>query len=117
MVKEKDLDQCECRKFILTIQDSLDVLHGKWKLPILITLKFGSKRFKEISSEIDGITDRVLSKELKELEMNQLVMRTVYETFPPKVIYSITEHGQSLDAVILSLRDWGNHLRKRIIGK
>jgi DNA-binding HxlR family transcriptional regulator len=118
MEKKKDaFKQCDCDKFIMAVNDALEVLHGRWKLPILVSLKFGNKRFKEISKEIGGITDKMLSKELKDLELNKLVTRTVYDTFPPTVEYAITEHGQSLDAVILSLRDWGMVHRKRIIGK
>ena len=114
---KKKFDQCECAKFILTVKDTLDALNGRWKLPILVALRFGNKRFKEISKEINGITDKMLSKELKELEVNQLVTRTVYDTFPPTVEYAITKHGLSLDKVILSLRDWGMDHRKKIIGK
>lgn len=117
ITKTKDTEQCDCTKFVLSVQDSLEVLHGRWKLPILITLRLGNKRFKEISKEVRGITDKALSKELKELEVNQLISRVAYDTFPPKVEYSITAHGLSLDGVILSLRDWGNYHRKRIIGK
>lgn len=113
---KKKFEQCECAKFILTVKDTLDVLNGRWKLPILVSLRFGNKRFKEISKEINGITDKMLSKELKELEVNQLVTRTVYDTFPPTVEYAITKHGLSLDKVILSLRDWGIEHRKKIIG-
>ncbi|MGE5106367.1 MAG: winged helix-turn-helix transcriptional regulator [Sphingobacteriales bacterium] len=102
---------------MLSVKDALDVLNGRWKLPILVSLKFGNKRFKEISKEINGITDKMLSKELKELEVNQLITRTVYDSFPPTVEYAITKHGLSLDTVILSLRDWGNEHRKKIIGK
>jgi DNA-binding HxlR family transcriptional regulator len=117
MKKMKKPDPCEPQKCILQVSDALEVLNGKWKLPILVSLKFGDKRFKEISREIKGITDKMLSKELKELELNQLVKRTVYDTFPPTVEYTMTEHGLSLDTVIASLRDWGAHHRKKIIGK
>jgi DNA-binding HxlR family transcriptional regulator len=110
-------DPSECAKCILSVQDALEVLNGRWKLPILVSLKFGNKRFKQISKEINGITDKMLSKELKELEVNQLIVRTVYDTFPPTVEYAVTEHGLSLDSVILSLKNWGVHHRKKIIGK
>jgi DNA-binding HxlR family transcriptional regulator len=110
-------EQCDCAKFILPVKDAVEILSGRWKLLIIISLKFGNKRFKEISKGINGITDKMLSKELKELEVNQLVTRTVYGTFPPTVEYAITEHGLSLDTVILSLRDWGVAHRKKIIGK
>ncbi len=59
----------------------------------------------------------MLSKELKDLEINQLITRTVYDSFPPKVEYAITAHGESLDTVIGSLKIWGGQHRKKIIGK
>ncbi len=108
--------QNECVKMILPAKDALDVLAGRWRLPVIISICFGRKRFKEISKEINGITDKMLSRELKELEGNQIITRTVYDTFPPTVEYSITSHGMSLSKVIMSLRDWGTGHRKKIIG-
>jgi len=102
---------------IVPVRDALEVLNGKWKLPIIISLSFGNKRFKEISREINGITDKMLSKELKDLEEHKLVKRTVYDAFPPAVEYSITEHGRSLEKVVKELRNWGVEHRKNIIGK
>lgn len=106
-----------CTSRIRPVTDALEVLSGRWKLPILISLTFGTKRFKEISREVDGITDKMLSKELKELEVNQLVKRTVHDTFPPRVEYSITEHGKTLQKVIDELGEWGMFHRKKIIEK
>lgn len=106
-----------CMKRVLAVQDALEVLHGRWKLPIMISLLFGNKRFKQIAKEANGITDKVLSKELKELELNQLITRTVYDTFPPMVEYSITAHGRSLETVIAELCNWGMTHKKKIIGK
>ncbi|AKD58281.1 HxlR family transcriptional regulator [Spirosoma radiotolerans] len=108
--------QSECAEYIIPVRDALDVLYGRWKLPIIISLTFGSRRFKQIIEEIPGLTDKSLSKELKELESNQLITRKVYDSFPPRVEYSITEHGRSLSKVINELRDWGNQHRKKIIG-
>jgi len=102
---------------ILPVSDAIQILSGKWKLPILISLQFGNKRFSEIAKDIPKITDRMLSKELRELEMNQLVERTVYDTVPVTVEYSITEYGESLDPVILELAKWGKQHRKRIMSK
>jgi DNA-binding HxlR family transcriptional regulator len=116
-MKERPGTQEECLKAMLPVRDSIDVLSGKWKLPILITLMGGKKRFNEFSKEIPGITDRVLSKELKELEAHQLLTRTAHETFPPTVEYAITEHFDSLGNVIAAMREWGLSHRKRIIGK
>jgi len=109
--------QQECTNALLPVRDALEVLSGRWKLPILITLSSGVKRFKQISKEIDGITDKMLSKELKDLEINKLVKRTVYDTFPPTVEYAVTEHSHTLTKVITELREWGLLHRKKIIGK
>lgn len=107
----------ECSKNLLPVKDALYVLSGKWKLPIIVGLKFGHKRFKELHREIEGITAKMLSKELKELEMNDLVKRTVYDTMPVSVEYELTEYGKTLDNVISALRDWGLQHRKRIAAK
>ncbi|GAB3991167.1 helix-turn-helix domain-containing protein [Spirosoma daeguense] len=101
------LDHSACKTMLRPIRDSLDVLNGKWKLPIIVALRFGEKRFGEIAKEIDGITDRMLSKELQDLVTNGLVKRTVEDSFPIKVTYALTPHSQSLDEVIEALRKWG----------
>lgn len=107
----------ECKHTMLPVRDALDVLNGKWKLPIIVSLIFGAKRFGQIAKEVQGITDKMLSKELKELEQNQLISRTVYDDFPPVVEYAITEHGKSLQKVIMELHTWGSKHRKKILGK
>ncbi len=107
----------ECKQMMLPVRDALEILSGKWKLPILVSLGFGNKRFSQMANEIPNITDRMLSKELRFLEENQLVKRTVYPTVPVVVEYSMTQYGQSLEKVINALRDWGIQHRKRIIGK
>jgi DNA-binding HxlR family transcriptional regulator len=117
IVKADDATSQECTKMVLPVRDALEVLNGRWKLPIIISLAFGTKRFNQLSKEIGGITDKVLSKELKELEAHQLIRRTVHNGFPPAVDYTITEHGDSLHTLISGLRDWGETHRKTIIGK
>jgi len=106
-----------CPKNMLSIRDALDALEGKWKLLILFSLSSGPKRFGQISKEIPGISDKILSKELKHLEANQLVKRDVYDSFPPTVEYSITTHGKSLERVMEELHYWGLSHRKKIMGK
>jgi DNA-binding HxlR family transcriptional regulator len=113
----KQTDPTDCAKCIMLVKDSLEALNGRWKLPILVSLKYSDKRFRQISRDLDGVTDKMLSKELKELELNQLITRTVYDTFPPTVNYALTDHGHSLDPVILALKDWGGRHRKKIFGK
>jgi len=105
----------ECTKHLLPVKDALDILGGKWKLPIIIALTFDNKHFREMVREIHGITPRMLSKELKELEINKLVTRTVYDTSPVTVEYSLTPYGQSLHKVIGELRKWGTEHRKVIL--
>ncbi|WP_341900174.1 helix-turn-helix domain-containing protein [Fluviicola taffensis] len=108
----------DCSKAdLMAVKDALEVLNGRWKLQILIALLNGTKRFKQIAREIDGISDRMLSKELKDLEENQLVVRKVYDAFPPIVEYSTTKHAETLSTVIYALREWGYLHRKKIIGK
>ena len=105
----------ECSKQLQAINDALDILRGKWKIQIIGSLTFGKKRFKEMQREVRGITARMLSKELKELEINELVLRTVHNTTPVTVEYELTDYGKTLDKVIDGLRDWGTKHRKRII--
>lgn len=105
----------ECTKSILPVRDALEVLSGKWKLPIIISLMFGNKRFSQIAKEVPGITDKMLSKELRDLESHDLVKRTVFDSIPVVVEYSLTEYGHSLKVVIATLRDWGVAHRKRMM--
>ncbi|MCE6989230.1 helix-turn-helix domain-containing protein [Dyadobacter sp. CY323] len=107
----------ECTKSILPVRDALEVVNGKWKLPIIISLMFGNKRFSQIAREVPGITDKMLSKELRDLECNELVKRTVYDSIPVVVEYSLTEYGHSLKVVIEVLREWGLKHRERIMEK
>ncbi len=106
-----------CQVYLRAVHDSLDILGGKWKIAILGALKFGNRRFKDLQREVNGITAKMLSKELKELEMNQLVKRTVYDSKPVAVEYELTHYGASLDEVLDALMNWGLAHRKRIMVK
>jgi DNA-binding HxlR family transcriptional regulator len=105
----------ECLKSILPVRDALEVLSGKWKLPIIISLTFGNQRFSQIAKGIPNITDKMLSKELRDLEANCLVKRTVYDSVPVVVEYTLTDYGKTLGPVIDVLRDWGKVHRTRIM--
>lgn len=105
-----------CPKTMLSIQDALEAVEGRWKLLILFSLSEKPKRFTQIAKEVNGITDKMLSKELKNLEANKLILRNVYDTFPPTVEYSITQHGLSLERVLDELHFWGLLHRKEVIG-
>ncbi|MES2141040.1 MAG: helix-turn-helix domain-containing protein [Bacteroidota bacterium] len=119
MSKTTQLEQVKkCSgEFVLAVNDTMNVLNGKWKLPIIGCLLYGKKRFKELEREIQKITPRMLSKELKDLEANGIVSRTVYDTIPVTVEYELTKSGTSLNTVLDSMISWGLQHRKRTIGK
>ncbi len=105
------------QKNMMAIQDSMDVLSGKWKISIISSICFYEKRrFSDILKDVVGISNKMLSQELKGLEMNKLVKRTVLDTQPPQVLYELTAHGKSLQTIINNLIDWGKAHRKKIIG-
>lgn len=100
------------------VRDSMDVLNGKWKISIISSICFYNKRrFSDILNDVEGISNKMLSKELKELELNKLIRRTVLDTQPVTVHYQLTKHGLSLQTIINELTDWGIKHRKVIIGK
>ncbi len=112
-------NQClQNKKNMMAIQDSMDVLYGKWKISIISSICFYNKRrFSDILNDVVGISNKMLSKELKELETNKLITRTVLDTQPITVQYQLTEHGKSLQTIINNLTDWGIKHRLEIIGK
>ncbi len=106
-----------CASHLMSVKDTLDIVTGKWKISIIAALRFGKKRFMELQREIDGIGAKMLSKELQELEMNELVSRTVYDTKPVTVVYELTEYGETLKPIIQEMAIWGAKHRKRIMTK
>lgn len=103
-----------CSAAANAIRDALYVIGGKWKLPILMTLASGPLRFRELQKTLADITPKVLSKELKELELNEFITRTVHPTAPVTVEYSLTPYSSSLQKVLIELRDWGFAHRARL---
>ncbi|GAA3973066.1 hypothetical protein GCM10022246_26760 [Pedobacter ginsengiterrae] len=104
-----------CSASLNAVKDALYVLNGKWKLPLILTLQDGPKRFNEIQKSIGDITPKILSKELKDLELNEFVIRKVFSTTPVTVTYELTEYSGSLDRVIDELRNWGMQHRERLV--
>lgn len=102
---------------MLALRDTLHIVNGKWKMAILFSLTEEKKRFKELQRHVGKITGKMLSKELKDLEMNQLVKRTVIDTKPVTVEYELTTYGRSLEMVTTELVSWGLKHRKRILRK
>lgn len=104
------------RKEMMAIQDSMDVLSGKWKISIITSVcLYNKRRFSDILNDVAGISNKMLSKELKELEINKLIKRTVLDTQPVTVKYELTEHGKTLQTIINNLTAWGIEHRKKII--
>ncbi|MGA0555890.1 winged helix-turn-helix transcriptional regulator [Larkinella sp. VNQ87] len=108
------LDRAECNQHLAGVQDALYVLNGKWKLPIIIALAEGHTRFKELQRTVSGITPKLLTKELRELEINEFVIRKVYPTTPVRIEYELTPYSDTLQPIIKALSDWGKQHRARI---
>ena len=112
-----DKNSPTCTNYLRSIHDTLDIISGKWKVTIIGSLGFGKKRFMELQRDVEGIGAKMLSKELRELEINGLVTRTVYDTKPVTVEYEITEYGRTLQPIIFEMAKWGGQHRKRIMSK
>lgn len=89
------------------IKITLDVMGGKWKPLILFLLSSNTMRFSELQRQIDGITQKMLAQQLRELEKDGVVSRKVYAQVPPKVEYSLTKHGKTLIPTLLTMEKWG----------
>ncbi|ENQ3077384.1 winged helix-turn-helix transcriptional regulator [Bacillus cereus] len=100
------------------IEATLDVVGGKWKVVILCILLDGTKRTSEIKRAMPSITQKMLTQQLRELEADGIINRTIYNQVPPKVEYSLSEYGKSLTAVLDCMCDWGqNHIEKQLPDK
>ena len=110
--------QADRKKEMMAIHDAMNVLNGKWKIYIISSIcHYNKRRFSDILNDVVGISNKMLSKELKELEMNKLIKRTVLDTQPVTVHYELTAHGKTLQTIINNLTEWGMEHRKKIIGK
>lgn len=97
------------------LRDTLYFIGGKWRIPIMNSLCNGNRRFREIERSIPGITTRMLSRELKDMEMNKLVKRTVYTDIPVLIEYEPTEYCKTFDNIISEMITWGKDHRDKII--
>ena len=104
----------ECTGKLTAVGDALYVIGGKWKLRIIIALSDGHRRFNEIQRAIEGISAKMLSNELKDLEINGFVKRTVHTSTPVVVEYEPTDYTHTLSAVLSSLADWGIMHRNKL---
>ena len=101
--KELDLINPNC-----SVYDVMNIIGGKWKIDIIYHLSEGTLRFGELKKSLIPITKQMLSKQLKELENDGIIKRKVYSVIPPKVEYSLTDTGNSLNPVIESILEWAS---------
>ena len=99
---QTDLDE------VKSIETAIKILSGKWKIRILLALLQEKKRYNEMRRLLPNVTQRVLTKQLREMEEAGLINRTIYAEIPPKVVYSITEYGRTLKPLLIMLSQWGN---------
>ncbi len=98
------------------IHDVIDIIGGRWRGAILASLCDKEKRFNELKRDLGSITPRTLTKELKFLEMSKLVSRETNTMSASSVVYRLTEHGESLEPLIISIAAWGQKHRKEVLG-
>jgi len=96
------------------VHDAMYVLGGKWKIYIIASLMFGPRRYSEMLRDLKGISGKMLSRELKEMETNALVERVASESSPISVSYALTEYGKSVQPVIDVLANWGEEHRNTV---
>ena len=111
---KEEISQEQCKTKLNSIADALYAIGGKWKLRIIIALKEGNRRFNELQRVIDGISAKVLSTELKDLELNGFVTRKVFTGTPVIVEYELTEYSETLSDVLQSLSEWGTMHRETV---
>ena len=111
VLQNEAINHCP-KQLILALSDTMNAVSGKWKLPIITALFRGRNRFKDLLENIERITPRMLSKELKELEMNGIITRRVYNQTPVLIAYTLTASGNQMVDVIDAMIDWGLMHRK-----
>ncbi len=96
------------------VETTLAVIHGRWKVLVIHHLLDGVKRFGELHRALGGISHRTLTQQLRELEAHRLIRRKVYREVPPKVEYSLTPLGESLQPVLLAMHEWGEAYARKV---
>lgn len=104
----------ECHTVLMAVSDALYVIGGKWKLMIIIAIARGNKRFTEIQKQVKGISARVLSSELKELEMNGFIFKKIESSYPVSIAYELLPYSQTLEEVVGAMTRWGTQHREKI---
>jgi DNA-binding HxlR family transcriptional regulator len=114
IILDAPLTRVKCASSLNNVMDALYVLGGKWKLPLILSLVQSPRRFGEIMKEVEGISPKILAKELKDLELNEFIERRIYPTTPVTIIYEATAYSHTLGNVLHELSNWGEQHRERI---
>lgn len=101
------------KKVSCPVETTLRIIGGKWKVLVLHELLVGVHRFNELDRKLTGISNRTLTRQLRELEADGVVHRRVYREVPPRVEYRLTALGQSLEPILLAMGEWGDSYLKR----
>ena len=111
------LDGLSCKDVAFALRDTMNAISGKWKLAIIGTMLYGKTRFTDIERNIPNITPRMLSKELRELELNGVVKRTVIDDIPIVIRYELTDSGKELKPLIVEMMKWGQRHRSAMLSE
>ena len=105
-----------CRE-VLSITDTMDVLRSKWTVEVLTAILCGNTRFKDIQEAVHGVSEKVLTERLRQMQDDRLIERHECYGYPPRVEYLLTEHGKLLYAIIYQMTEWGLEHRRLMLGR
>ncbi len=122
MSKQKELEVIKPIPALCKVEDTLDIFTGKWKTMILLELLHGgTKRFGELKVALSGISQKMLTAQLRELEEHDIVERIVYPEVPLRVEYKISSYGRSIEPILRMMHEWGQlhaeRRQKKLLGK
>ena len=115
MLKTENKKSATCQKKLMASRDCLDVILGKWRIPIIISLMHGAKKFGQINKDISDISPKMLSQELKALEENKIIERQVFDAKPVSIEYRLTAFGNSIQPLLNEILNFGQQFRKLMI--
>jgi DNA-binding HxlR family transcriptional regulator len=112
----RQISRADDHKTNCSVEAALSLIGGRWKGVVLFWLLKGKKRFSELRRILSNCSQRMLTVQLRELEEDGLVKRTVYAEVPPKVEYELTEFGRTLEQVLWALKEWGDQYKLSVAG-
>lgn len=108
MLKREELPECD-------VATTVQIIGNKWKLLIMRNLLSRSWRFNELRKSLDGVSQKVLTDSLRQLESDGIILRTVYPEVPPRVEYSLTELGESMRPILSAMENWGKNYKDTLL--